>query len=135
VATDNVYSALIGVLSANTAISSQLATYNGTSFPIIKAGVLSEVESGLPCITIQMESMGELNTTYGDENFILLVSALDEITSTKIARTIITELDDTLKSQDSFSLRLTCSGLGSKVTPTAKEISTPVTMRVVYRRD
>ncbi len=134
-ATDNIYSALIGVLSANTAISSQLATYNGTSFPIIKAGVLSEPESNLPCITMRLETMSELNPTYGDENFILLVSAKDEITSTKIARTIIKELDNTLKSQDNFSLRLTCSGLGSNVSPTAKEISTPVLMRVVYRED
>ena len=79
--------------------------------------------------------MAELNPTYGDENFILLVSALDEITSTKITRTIIKELDDTMKHIDTFSLNLTCKALGSTVSPTAQEISTPITMRVVYRGD
>jgi len=134
-AVDNVYSALIGALKANTTIETQLGHYAGTTTALIKAGVLAETETDRPAITIRLESMEELNPTYGNESFILLVSASSEITSTKIARSIITELDNTLVNIDGFAMWFSCKGLGSNGEPTTNEISTPVTMRVIYRRD
>ncbi len=133
-ATDNIYSALIKVLSQNTVIYSQLGSFFGTSIPLIVPGTLSEKETALPALTLRCESIGKLNLVQGDENFVINCFADNEITSTKLARSILDELDDTNTTIDGFSMRFTASGLPSNGDPTAKEINTPVTMRVVYWR-
>ncbi len=133
-AVDNIYSALVKVLSQNTVISDQLATYPNSTDKIIQPGSLAEQVTGLPALTLRCESMGKLNLVQGDESFVINCFANNEITSTKLARSILNELDDTNTTIDGFSMRFTASGLPSNGDPTAKEINTPVTMRVVYWR-
>lgn len=133
-AVDNIFSALILVLRNNTNISSQLGFYPGSVIPIVQAGNLAETVTDLPAITIRTESMDDLNKKVGDESFIINCFAEDEIKSTKLARTIIKELDDTTITVDGYSMRFTAGGLSSNGDPTAREINTPVSMRVVYWR-
>lgn len=134
-AVDNVYSALVKALMTEPSIASQLGVFNGGSVPLVKAGVLAESEEDLPAITMRMEILDELNKEYGDESFILLVSAETEIEATKVARSIIKIWGDGAVNVDGFAMSITSSGLGSAVSPTANSIGVPVSMRVIYRRD
>ena len=133
-AVDNVYSALVTALQENTVISPLLGHFLGGTKPLVKAGVLAETETGLPALTLRMENMDELNKAYGDESFIILVSASTEIQATKVVRAIITEWGDGAVNIDSYSMSLTSTGLGSNPSPTANSINIPVLMRVIYRR-
>lgn len=123
------------MLRNNAAISSLLANFKGTSTPLVKVGVLPEVEDALPAITITIDNMLALDPVYSDETFIVNCFAATLIESSILARTIIDELDDSLISVDNYSMWFSSSGLGAVVNPTAKEINTPLTMRVIYRRD
>ncbi len=133
-AVDNIYSALVKVLAQNTNISSPLATYPNSAVKIIQPGVLAEQVTGRPAITLRSESMGRIDYIYGNETFIVNHFAIDEITSGNLARTTMKELDDTNITIDGFSMRFAVNGIGSFVDPTAKEINTPVSIRVVYWR-
>ncbi len=133
-ATDNIYSGLIAITRANTAISSQLGFYPNSTIPIVQAGVLDESVTALPAITIRMESLAELNKKVGDVNFILNCFGSNEIESFKLANTLIEEWDDTTVTFDGWSMQLTASAISSVVNPVAKEVNTPVAVRVVYWR-
>jgi hypothetical protein len=134
-AVNNVYSALKKALQENAVISPLLGVYGGTSIPLVSCGVLAETETDLPALTMRMEILDELNTTYGDESFIILVSAETEIQATIVARAIINEWGDGAVNVDGFAMSLTSNGLGSVVNPTANSIDIPISMRVIYRRD
>ena len=134
-AANNVYTALKFAIQNNSVIHPLLGHYVGGTIPLVSCGVLAETETGLPALTMRMEGLDELNPTYGDESFIILVSASTEIEASIVARAIISEYGDGSANQDGYAMSFTSNGLGSIINPTANSIDIPISMRVIYRRD
>lgn len=133
-AVDNIYSAVLKILQSNTKITGLLAFYPSSSIPIINSGVLHESVTALPALTLEYYPDAPFNKVVKAGNITINCFAENQIDSSKIADVIINELDDTNETIDGFSIRFKASGLPSTGDPTAKEINSPVSLRVEYWR-
>ncbi len=133
-AVDNIFSAVIEVLKTKTNITDLLGFYPNSTIPIIQAGILAKSVTNLPALTLSYNPEAPRNKMVKTGNITINCFAIDQIESSKLADIIIDELDDTNETVDGFSIRFTASGLPSNGDPTAKQVNTPVTMRIVYWR-
>lgn len=123
------YTALNQILQSNTAITSLLGTYTGTTIPLIKGGVLAESEGNLPAIAFYNNS---LDTDYNieDTTFTINCYAETERESFLLARTIVKELNGGQSFADGYPITTTCSILATIPDPSSREINTAVEMRL-----
>lgn len=123
------YTFLNAVLQSKTAITSLLGHYQGTNIPLIKGGVLPEVETDLPCITFYTNSSDQMdNTDY--TSFTVNCYAETERDSFLLARTVLKELQQHQETFGSYSATITGNILTSIPDPNANEVNTAVEIRL-----
>lgn len=117
------------ILADNINITSLLSTFEGTTIPLIKFGVLDGIEESLPCITIYPNSYDKY---YGEEDSIFTVNcyALTLAESMKLGREVVNEVDNTQSADKGYPVTVTARLLGTDPDPTAKQINTVVEMRL-----
>ena len=126
---NNPWVALKYILQTNTAISSKLAKYTNGITPLIGYGDLEEGETGLPCL-IFTDSNSNINYKIEDANFTINCYANTKYESSDLARTIVKELNHGQEHADGYSVTITCNSQGSIPDPSAKEVNTPVEIRL-----
>ncbi|MCP4252007.1 MAG: hypothetical protein GY775_01135 [Candidatus Scalindua sp.] len=133
-ATDNIDSAVVAIIKSKSNITSLLGFYPNSTIPIVNSGVLAKQVTGLPAIAINDVEFESLNQVMDNDSYIINCFAKTMAETKKIAKIIIKELDDTNETIDGFSMRFAASGLPTNGDPTAKEINTPVLLRVTNWR-
>ncbi len=123
------YTALNAILQGSTAVTSLLGTYNGTSIPLIKGGVLPESEGNLPAITFYSNDFNT-DRKIEDASFTVNCFADNERDSFLLARTVVREFNGGQSLADGYPITTTCNIITAVVDPTAKEINTAVEIRL-----
>jgi hypothetical protein len=129
--------ALKAILFNNSNITSLLGHYQGTTIPLIKSGILPEVETALPCITFYMNN-------HDPENFLNDITftvncyagnsagqydAYDN--SNDLAEVVVKELNQCDSGIDGYQARTTARILTTVPDPSGNEVNTPVEIRIV----
>lgn len=123
------YTALNQILQSNTAITSLLGTYTGTTIPLIKGGVLAESEGSLPALAFYNNSL-DPDFNIEDSTFTINCYAETERESFLVARTIIKELNGNQQTALGYPVTTTCSIIASVPDPVANEVNKVVEIRL-----
>ena len=123
------YTALNYILQSNTAITSLLGKYTGTTIPLIKGGVLAETETALPCIVFYNDNHDE-DFNLSDSNFTVNCYAKTERDSFLLARTVVKELKGSQNTALGYPVTITARILATIPNPIAKEVNTAVEIRL-----
>lgn len=124
------YTALNGILQSNTALTSMLGHYAGTTIPLIKGGILAETETALPAITFYANA-GETEQVVSNYFFTINCYATNERDSYLLALKIIEEFNECDSGFNGYFARTTCNIITSIPDPQRKEVNTPVSFRIV----
>ena len=123
------YTALKYILQTNTAITTLLGVYQGTTIPLIAGGVLAETETDLPCITYYNNNM-DTNRKIEDTTFTINCYASTERESFLLAKTVVTELNGGQSFANGYPITTTCRIIAQIPDPTIKEVNTAVEIRL-----
>jgi hypothetical protein len=129
VSINNPWVALKYILQTNVAISSKLAKYTNGITPLIGFGELAEGETGLPCL-IFTDNPSDINRKIEDADFTINCYASTKYDSADLARTIVKELNGGQEFANGYPITITCNSQGSIPDPSAKEVNTPVEIRL-----
>ncbi|MGB3512161.1 MAG: hypothetical protein WBA93_23570 [Microcoleaceae cyanobacterium] len=123
------YTFLNAVLQGESEITSLLGVYQGTDIPLIKRGILAEVETDLPAITITSPS-GDLED--GKEDCLMTINcyAKTEDESYKVARKVLHKTNKHQYTKGQYSATMTGQIFPSVPDPNANEVNTPLEIRV-----
>ena len=124
------YTALNALLASNSTLTALLGVYGGTSIPLIKGGILAEVETDLPAIVFEVEPSTKTNFLANDF-FLINVYAQTSRESYLVAKTIIDEFNQCQNVTNGYNAYTTCSVLTQVTDPTSKQVNTPVEFRLV----
>ena len=124
------FTVLNAILQSNTTITAMLGVYQNTSIPLIMGGVLAETETDLPCITFYPNNADPIQILNND-TFTVNCYAETLRDSYLLARTVVDQLNEEDSGVDGYQARTTAKILTSIPDPTAKEVNTPVEVRIV----
>ena len=127
----NSYDALAHLFFNNTAVTSQLGFFQGTSIPLIVGGEIAKQETALPCIAYYPEN-GEPILYLRDQEFIVNCYGVNTRESYLLSQTLIEEFNNAQYIADGYPIRLNCNTLITVVDPGTKQVNTPVEFRVVH---
>lgn len=123
------YTALKYLLQTNTAISSMLGKYQGTTIPLIAGGSLAETETALPCIVYYNNNQTK-NFNVRDTIFTVNCYAETERESFLLASKIVDEYQSWQGLANGYNVMTTARILAVIPNPTDKEVNTAVEMRL-----
>lgn len=124
------YTALTAILQSNTTLTALLGTYQGTSIPLIKGGVLAEQETDHPKLIFRSSGSDKENFLK-DDKFIINCVALTEREAFLVATTLIDEFNQCQNPINGYFVQSTCRIIGGIPNPTDKGINVPVDFRIV----
>lgn len=123
------YTALNAILQSNTAITSLLGVYQGTTIPLIKGGILAKTETDLPAIEFYNNSL-ETNRDIEDTAFTINCYAETEKEAFNVARTVVKELNGGQSHVGSYCVTTTCNMTATVPDPAANEVNKIVEIRL-----
>jgi len=123
------YTALNQILQSNTAITSLLGFYAGTTIPLIKGGVLAESEGSLPGLAFYNNSL-DPERSIEDSTFTINCYAETEREAFLVARTILKELNGGQSFGNGYAVTTSCSITATVPDPAANEVNKVVEMRL-----
>lgn len=123
------YTKLNQILVNNTAITSLLGFYQGTSIPLIKGGILAETETALPAITFYANSHDSY-VNNNDSLFTINCYAKEERDSFLLAKIVVDELKGLQDCEDGYAVTCTPRIITGIPDPVAKEVNTAVEVRL-----
>jgi len=123
------YTALNYILKNNVIITSLLGTYQGSTEPLIKGGVLAEQEKDYPRIIFYSDPL-VTNMKIEDATFLLNCMAKTSRESYLIARTVVKELNKGQEFAGGYPCTITCRVLGQNPDPTQLAVNTVVEMQL-----
>ena len=118
------------MLQSNTALTSMLGHYIGTSIPLIKGGILAETETDLPAITFY-GTPGDTDQSVSNYFFTINCYASTERDSYLLALKVIEEFNECDSGLNGYFARTTCNIITSIPDPSGKEVNTPINFRIV----
>ena len=126
---DDPFTKLNQILQDTPAITELLGTYQGSTIPLIKGGILAETETDLPAITFYNNNH-ESYFTDNDSVFTINCYAATSRESFRLAKTVVDSLKGLQDSTGGYSVTLTPRILTSIPSPTDREVNTAVEVRL-----
>ena len=122
--------ALLQAMNDDAAIVAAVATFSGTSDPIIVYGTINEGEEGLPAISSRSSSH---RNDYGvqDRVFVVNCYAATAYESDELAELVMDAFRSSIGSVGGFSMNTDANTLGQIPDPRGDAYNTPVQVRVI----
>lgn len=130
----NAMEALGFLMRAQPAITSVVATFEGTTFPLIVYGVLPEKETGLPAINYYG---GTYNNRFGaasDQTFTINCYAKEADDSRSLATLVYNLFNSAIGDGDGYPIQTFASMVQSIPEQDGSVVNTPVQVRVISIR-
>ena len=128
------YEAIGHLMQQDPTIASIVASYAGTTYPLIKYGVLPEDQRGLPAITYARSSYSDRYGAVSTQLYTINCYARDHRDSTLLADAVYNLFRDAVGDAGSYPLHTSSTMLGSITEQDGGAVNTPVQVRVISPR-
>lgn len=130
----NAIEALGFLMRAQPAITSVVATYTGTAFPLIVHGVLPENQTGLPAINYYAGTYSNPFGAASDQTFIINCYAANATDSRSLATLVYNLFNSAIGDGDGYPIQTFASMVQSIPEQDGSVVNTPVQVRVISIR-